>query len=239
MQTKIKLLFTVKEGVDTARLRAPLEAEVDRINAALDAPVGILVGKAVDDPALHVIAAGAFDPSQGYFDVMLEIILPDDAVDRATTLLTGLADRLAGLVDRTRSSALVGSEYVVLPGDGGTFVLIANRRLSHLTHDEFIAYWQGFHAEFTRTHTPPEIGMRYRQFHTDVARTEALSAATRFQVSNFDGAAECYYPDDASLRSLMAISEIVDEATVDEVKFVDHQTCVTTVFRPSADFAIL
>lgn len=237
MRTKIKLLFKLNDGVDAARLRAPFEAEIARLDASLTAPSEILIGKAATDPELHVIAAGAFDPSAGPFDVMLEIIPPHGSIDKASSLLKGLSDRLAGLVDIGASAALVGAEHVVLPGDGGTLVLIANRRLPHLDHQQFIDYWFGFHANFTRTHTPPEIGFRYRQFHTDVTRTEALCAATGFGGGDFDGAAECYYPDDDAMRSLMAIAEIVDEATEDEVKFVDHERCVTTVFVPSQELA--
>jgi len=239
MRTKIKLLFKLNEGIEAARLRAPLEAEIARLEATLGAPSAITVGKAVADPTLHIIAAGAFDASAGPYDVMLEIIPPENSVDKAVQLLTGLSGRLADLIDREKSAALSGVEHVILPGEGQTFVLIANRRLPHLTHQQFIDYWFGFHADFTRTHTPPEIGMRYRQFHTDVAWTEALLAATGFGVGDFDGAAECHYPDEASLRDLMALTEIVDEATEDEVKFVDHERCVTTVFTPSTDFSIL
>lgn len=239
MRTKIKLLLKLNEGVEVARLRTPLEAEVARLDAALGAPSSVIVGKAVADPTLHIIAAGAFDASAGPYDAMLEIIPPEGSVDKAVLLLTGLAGRLGDLVDAGKSAALAGVEHVILPGEGQTFVLIANRRLPHLTHQKFIDYWFGFHADFTRTHTPPEIGMCYRQFHTDVARTEALLGATGFQVGDFDGAAECHYPDEASLRSLMALTEIVDEATEDEVKFVDHERCVTTVFIPSPDFSIL
>lgn len=239
MRTKIKLLFKLNEGVEATCLRAPLEAEMARLSTALAAPFSICVGKALADPAIHVIAAGAFDASAGPYDVMLEIIPAEGAIDEASMLLAGLADRLATWVDVEKSTALIGVEHVVLPGEGGVFVLIANRRLPHLDHQQFIDYWFGFHAEFTRTHTPPEIGMRYRQFHTDDARTQELLASTGFKVGDFDGAAECYYPDEAALRSLMAISEIVDEATEDEVKFVDHERCVTTVFVPSDNFANL
>jgi hypothetical protein len=239
MRTKIKLLFKLNKGAEAAHLRLALEIEIARLNALMTQPTTICVGMAVTDAALHVIAAGAFDATSGPYDVMLEIIPAEGALDEAAGLLTGLADRLSGLVDIEKSVALVGVEHVVLPGEGGIFVLIANRRLPHLSHAEFINYWFSFHAEFTRTHTPPEIEMRYRQFHTDIPQTEKLLSATGLGVGDFDGAAECYYPDEAALRDLMAITEIVDEATEDEVKFVDHLRCVTTVMVTSNDFGVL
>src|SRR3546814_11310603 len=95
----------------------------------------------------------------------------DESLDVLIPLLSGLSARLHPLVDPTRSAALAGTEHIILPGDGPLLVLITNRRLPHFTHDGFIQYWLDYHGPFAREHTPPEVGLRYRQFHTD-ARTE-------------------------------------------------------------------
>src|SRR3546814_17353031 len=93
-----------------------------------------------------------------------------------------LSARLHPLVDPTRSAALAGTEHIILPGDGPLLVLITNRRLPHFTHDGFIQYWLDYHGPFAREHTPPEVGLRYRQFHTDENATKDLLAADRKSV---------------------------------------------------------
>jgi hypothetical protein len=241
MRSKIKLLFRRRDGVDDARLEQRLAAEAARLEAATKEPLSFCRGYAVADAELLHIAAGAFDAADRPFDAMMEIVVPQKALDDVIDLLDGLGARLADYVDASASAALAGVEHVILPGSGPMFVLIANRRLPSFTHDAFLDYWLNSHGPFTRTHTPPEIGFRYRQFHTSVAPTNRLLAATGFMVGDFDGAAECFYPSAQSVRDLMGRTEIVDQATEDEIKFVDHDRCVTSVFtfsnaaRPLAD----
>src|SRR3546814_9851379 len=79
----------------------------------------------------------------------------DVSMDVLNPLLSGLSARLHPLVDPTRSSALAGTEHIILPGDGPLLVLITNRRLPHFTHDGFIQYWLDYHGPFAREHTPP------------------------------------------------------------------------------------
>src|SRR3546814_16172859 len=117
----------------------------------------------------------------------------DVSMDVLNPLLSGLSARLHPLVDPTRSAALAGTEHIILPGDGPLLVPITNRRLPHFTHDGFIQYWLDYHGPFAREHTPPEVGLRYRQFPTDENATENLLVATGLEIGDFDGPAECYY----------------------------------------------
>jgi len=230
MRSKIKLLFRRRDGVDDALLEHRLAAEAGRLEAATTEPLSFCRGYAVADEELLHIAAGAFDAADRPFDAMMEIAVPEDGLDILIDLLDGFGERLADCIDPSASAALAGTEHVILPGSGPMFVLIANRRLPSFTHDAFLEYWLNSHGPFTRRHTPPEIGFRYRQFHTSVAPTSQLLAATGFMIGDFDGAAECFYPGAQSVRDLMRRTEIVDQATEDELKFVDHDRCVTSIF---------
>jgi hypothetical protein len=58
---------------------------------------------------------------------------------------------------------------------------------------------------------------------------------TGLAIGDFDGAAECFYRDAATIREMMGRTEVVDEATEDEKKFVDHDRCVTCLFAVPAE----
>src|SRR3546814_2230746 len=107
--------------------------------------------------------------------------------------------------------------------DGTSHVSLPN--IPHFTHDGIIQYWLDYHGPFAPEHTPPKVGLRYRQFHTDENATKDLLAATGVVIGDFDGAAECYYLNADAVGDLMGRAEIVDEATEDEKEFVDHERC--------------
>lgn len=234
VRSKIKLLFTLRDGVPAARLDAALTGEIDRLRSTTGGTWAFARGAAIQDEELHHVAAGAFDAAEHPFDAMLEVV-PTGSLADAIPLFEGLAERLSGIVDPATSAALAGTEHVILPGDGALFVLITNRRLPGFTHQGFIDYWLGYHGPFAREHTPPEVGMGYRQFHTDEPLTAALLNATGFAVGDFDGAAECHYFGADAVRLLMGKTEVVDQATEDELKFVDHDRCVTSLFEITPD----
>ncbi len=238
MRSKIKLLMTRRPGVTDAMLEAALAREIDAIAATSPTPLAVTRAYAITDEDLYRTAAGAFDGADRPFDTLMDLAC-DGAVPPAdlAKLLDGLGERLADLVDPAASSALAGTEHVILPGHGPLLVTIANRRLPDYTHEGFIRYWVDYHGPFAREHTPPDAGLYYRQYHTDEAATARLSAGTGFPIADFDGAAECYYPDEAAVRRLMTNDEVVDRATEDEKEFVDHARCVTCVMTisPTSD----
>jgi hypothetical protein len=229
MRSKIKLLFTRLNGIDDARLERALALEAVRLEAAFPGKLSFCRAYAVNDDELEQTAAGAFDAADRPFDSLMEIVVEDKSISELIPLFDDLAKRLRDVVDASLSAALVGTEHVILPGTGPLLVLIANRRLPRFTHDGFIEYWLNYHGPFAREHTPPDVGLHYRQFHTDVNATQQLVRASGFEIGDFDGAAECYYPNADAVRKLMSRTDVVDQATVDEKEFVDHERCVTSV----------
>jgi hypothetical protein len=230
MPRKIKLLLAGRTGA-TAGLRAAVDAEWTRLHTAFPGALSHLTAIRRDDPELVRIAAAAFDEGPQDWSAMLEVRVGDEALlAPLIQCLAGLSGRLAAFVDSDRSTVMLGTEHVVIPGGGPIFVLIANRRLPHLTHEKFLRVWEDSHAPFTISNVPPEIGMRYRQFHNDPAAAADVAGTLGLKAENFDGAAECYYRDEAALRELMGRTAVVDLATEDERTFVDHHGCVVAVF---------
>ncbi|MDB6061646.1 MAG: hypothetical protein JWM78_1749 [Verrucomicrobiaceae bacterium] len=234
MRPKIKLLFVYRDGVADAAFDAALTRQTVRLQQHFEGRLEFCRAYRVRDEELKHVAAGAFDEGRP-FDAMLEIVGDNIDFNKLVGLCEGLGQRLQTLIEPEASAALAGSEHIILPGDGPLLVLIANRRLPNYTHAGFLKYWIEYHGPFAREHTPPDAGLFYRQFHTDEDATRKLLHATGFGVSDFDGAAECYYASAESVRKLMGDTATVDQATVDEKKFVDHERCVTTVFTIAPD----
>lgn len=232
MRAKLKLLFTCRGDQDRGALESLIREEDARISAQAGSSVAITRAMRVPDEALQQIAAGAFDAAPP-FDAMLELASEAGGPRALVPLVAGIASRLAPVIDVDRSAALAGNEIVILPGNHPLLVTIANRRLDRFDHEEFLRYWLDYHGPFAREHTPREVGMGYRQFHSDMAATEELLDRSGLAIGDFDGAAECHYRDADAVRLLMGMEEVVDEATEDEKEFVDHARCVTSVFAIS------
>jgi hypothetical protein len=233
MRSKIKLLVVERSGHNGA---AALRTERERLNKAFPGALSFLLGLRRKDRDLADIAAGAFNIEPQLYDAVLEIGIDDaDASDSVEVSLGCLASRLGEAIDPELSTTLLGTEHLILPGDGALYVQIANRRLPHLSHQQFLQTWLNYHAPFATRNVPPELGMGYRQFHNDIEASSRLARAAGVGVREFDGAADCTYRDSEVLRDLMGRSDVVERATEDEKGFVDHRRCVTGLFDIARD----
>jgi hypothetical protein len=231
VRPKLTLMLSRRDGVDAGDLDQAMATEAARLDAAYPHRLSHARALRLHDEPLEQIAAGEFSAGTP-FDGLMAVALDEGGdVISLSARLEGFSDRLKGLIDPKRSGVMAGSEHVVLPGAGPLLVLINNRRLPNFDHDGFIDYWFKYHGPFAREHTPPDVGLRYRQFHADVAPTRSLARLTGLAIDDFDGAAECYYAGADRIRDLMGQTEVVDQATADERGFVDHQRCVTTLFQ--------
>jgi hypothetical protein len=228
MPLKIRLLLA---GTPAGGLIPLLEAERDRLDKEFPGQLDFVIGKRNGDRELELIAAGDFGVMPCDFDAIMEIVLKDEAVLKPfAASMASFGQRFSKQIDAAKSTVMAGQEFVIIPGTGPSYVLICNRHLPHLSHDQFLQIWHDNHAPLAVNNGSADIGMRYRQFHNDIGKAADLAVGMGLGVQDFDGAAECYYDSGAIIRDLMAHEEIVEEATEDEKKFVDHDRCVTALF---------
>lgn len=119
-----------------------------------------------------------------------------------------------GESDATGTVVVKGTEYSVMPGDGGIIVLMLARRKPGLTHDAFIDRWLKGHAPFgLRT-----AASGYRQLHDT-------------RGGPFDGVGMVFFRDLDHVASSRAAPEVARDATPDEMAFIDHGQSMLAMFR--------
>ena len=98
------------------------------------------------------------------------------------------------------------------------------RRLSGLTHEEFLRYWYETHGPLVRKHQKALRIVRYVQFHPDLSALSERLRAFRNAPEPFDGIAEIWYESREVLETLGKDSEARKasrELLEDERRFVD------------------
>ena len=75
------------------------------------------------------------------------------------------------------------------------------RRLSRLTHEEFLRYWYETHAPLVRKHQQVLRIIRYVQFHSELGALSDRMRAFRNSPEPFDGIAEIWYADREALET--------------------------------------
>jgi hypothetical protein len=101
------------------------------------------------------------------------------------------------------------------------------RRLSRLTHKEFLRHWYETHAPLVRKHQKVLHIVRYVQFHSDLSVLSDRLRAFRNAPEPFDGIAEIWYENREALETLgrdPAARKASRELFEDERRFVDHST---------------
>jgi hypothetical protein len=103
-------------------------------------------------------------------------------------------------------------------------IVFCLRRLSRLTHEEFLRYWYETHAPLVQKHQQVLRIVRYVQFHSELGALSNRMRAFRNSPEPFDGIAEIWYADRAALETLGRNPEArraSHELLKDERLFVD------------------
>jgi EthD domain len=98
------------------------------------------------------------------------------------------------------------------------------RRLSPLTHEEFLRYWYETHGPLVRKHQKVLRIVRYVQFHSDLNALSDRLRVFRNSPEPFDGIAEIWYESREVLENLGKDPEARKasrELLEDERRFVD------------------
>ena len=142
--------------------------------------------------------------------------------------LASLAARLARTdwLDRSRSTAVAGTEFIVVDGDQPIVLAMALTRKAELSHDQFVDHWSTTHADLGRQ-VPGSEG--YRQLHLDPALTTEARALLGFGGPEFDGIALAYYSSRDAVLAIMANAEVTATLLEDERRFIDHSRAAMVI----------
>jgi uncharacterized protein (TIGR02118 family) len=98
------------------------------------------------------------------------------------------------------------------------------RRQPHLSREAFQTYWRETHAPLVRERAKAIGALRYVQVHTTHDDLNALLRASRGGPEPFDGVAELWFEDRASLEAALGTDAgrtAGAELLADERKFID------------------
>lgn len=169
----------------------------------------------------------------GGFSVALEVSVGAAGDTRAlATCFAGLADRLGNEIVRDRSHAVVGTDVVIVDGDGDVHLIYAMRRSAKTTHEEFCRFWANQHAAVA-TSTPGLAG--YRQLHTDLAQSRQAADAAGLVPADIDGVAlEWFASLDDFASAVGGPAEFRQRAKSSEQQFNDLDGAQAIVSRAIA-----
>jgi hypothetical protein len=200
---------------------------------------GLTVRCAVDAGLLGEQAAHAHETADGPGFAAVIHVSPADRGDELPG--PGRADQLAGVprgeqlaaalrgvgadlvpfIDPARSAALAGGEHMIVPGDQPLMLAMAIRRLSSLTHEQYLEHWSTVHAELGRS-VPGSQG--YRQVRPEPELSRRVAAAAGVGVADLDGVALAYYADQQAFFGIMGNADVTGPLLADERTFIDHAT---------------
>ncbi|ORM36592.1 EthD domain-containing protein [Williamsia sp. 1135] len=161
-------------------------------------------------------------PVAGFIELDADLITPGLLSSLTQTL------RAEACLDSERSTVLVGSEFIVVPGDEPIVLAMALTRREGMTAEEFLEYWSTTHAELG-SRVPGSEG--YRQIHLDTALTETVRQQVGFTGPRFDGIAVACYSTDETFRGVLANTEIAGPLLEDERKFINHDRSAMVIGR--------
>jgi len=113
------------------------------------------------------------------------------------------------------SVLMPGTEHIIQPGKGSILVTMLTRRRPELDRAAYFTRWRNEHAPFGL-----RIGAAgYRQLHA------------HGNASGFDGAGMVFFDDLDHARRARAAPEVAEDATRDEMRFIDHSASMLAMFR--------
>jgi hypothetical protein len=119
------------------------------------------------------------------------------------------------VLDPATSVSMPGTEHIIQPGQGSILVTMLARRRPELDRAAYLARWRNEHAPFGL-----RIGAAgYRQLHA------------QNDTGRFDGAGMVFFDDLDHARRVRAAPAVAEDATRDEMRFIDHSASMLAMFR--------
>jgi hypothetical protein len=154
----------------------------------------------------------------GGFSAVIEVSCPaPGGLDELAGSVDGIGQRLGALIDRDRSSAVVGTDLVILDGGGPVQLFYCMRRAPDTTHEAFCDFWAKQHTKIATT-TPGLSG--YRQLHASLPHSRLAAAAAGLPVSEINGVAlEWFRAMDGFVSAVGGPAEFTEAAKASEEQF--------------------
>src|SRR3546814_3581713 len=128
---KIRLMLA--KTTDDEALRRELAMERKRLDIAVPGLFRHATAFRLHDDELHQAARGPIYAGAPPFDAMMELAVnSDDALGQAARVLTGLSDRLAGVIRPADCAVVAGSSHGILPGVGPVHLALRGSRRPQL-----------------------------------------------------------------------------------------------------------
>ncbi|HUP72976.1 MAG TPA: EthD domain-containing protein, partial [Acidimicrobiales bacterium] len=171
----------------------------------------------------------------GGFSAVIEVSCPaPHGLDELARCVEGVGERLGSLIDRERSSAVAGTDLVILDGGGPVQLFYCMRRAGDTTHEAFCDFWAKQHTKIATT-TPGLTG--YRQLHANLGQSRVAAEAAGLPLSEIDGVAlEWFRAMDGFVSAVGGPAEYTSAAKASEEQFNNlggATSIVGTVFERS------
>lgn len=234
MYRKVQLFLHRREHVALGMLEGHLASEGQRVREHV--PEGgrhRRLLRVQDDPTRQIahgeeMTAG----TDAAYDAVFEVGGGDIDFGELVSAVKDVGIRLGDWVDLSRSTAMAGEEYTVIPGSEPMELLFALHRLPSLGAVEFHQHWRNEHAELARKIT---VLQGYRQFHADADASGAACESAGLMDERFDGAAEGFYRSRDAFMRIMSDPAVTVDALEDERTFIDHGRSVIGLYHVAWD----
>jgi hypothetical protein len=145
---KIQLLISLRKSVHAGTLINLLEDEIATLRKSFPRIEHRLAVRLSGDPTASVPqdGAGIRDAIPPSFDVWLELAPKECSIESLIESLEDLGDRLGSQIDRSQSAIIIGQEHTIVPGTESLLLIMAIRRRSHLSSQQFHDFWRNDHA---------------------------------------------------------------------------------------------
>ena len=154
----------------------------------------------------------------GGFSAVIEISCPSPGgLDELARSVDGIGRRLGALIDLDRSSAVVGTDVVILDGGGPVQLFYCMRRTADTTHEEFCDFWAKQHTRIATT-TPGLSG--YRQLHASLPHSRVAAEVAEVPASEINGVAlEWFRAMEGFVSAVGGPAEFTEAAKASEEQF--------------------
>jgi EthD domain len=154
----------------------------------------------------------------GGFSAVIEVSCPaPGGLDELARSVDGIATRLGSLIECERSSAVVGTDLVILDGGGPVQLFYCMRRAPETTHEAFCEFWAQQHTKIATT-TPGLSG--YRQLHANLQHSRVAAESAGLPVSEINGVAlEWFRAMDGFVSAVGGPAEFTTAAKASEEQF--------------------